>query len=82
MLAEADDDVKDALLLRQQLAKSSVKKYQAMEAAACSDSRIRGCFMFYGANRTGRFSGRLVLLFFLVCTLHIASGLIMKSTRR
>ncbi|MBQ4241135.1 MAG: hypothetical protein II672_08525, partial [Oscillospiraceae bacterium] len=62
MLAEADDDVKDALLLRQQLAKSSVKKYQAMEAAACSDSRIRGCFMFYGANRTGRFSGRLVQL--------------------
>jgi DNA polymerase len=62
MLAEADGDVKDALLLRQQLAKSSVKKYQAMEAAACSDSRIRGCFMFYGANRTGRFSGRLVQL--------------------
>ena len=62
MLAEADGEVKDALLLRQQLAKSSVKKYQAMEAAACSDSRIRGCFMFYGANRTGRFSGRLVQL--------------------
>lgn len=62
MLAEADGNVKDALLLRQQLAKSSVKKYQAMEAAACSDSRIRGCFMFYGANRTGRFSGRLVQL--------------------
>ena len=62
MLAEADGEVKKALLLRQQLAKSSVKKYQAMEAAACSDSRIRGCFMFYGANRTGRFSGRLVQL--------------------
>lgn len=62
MLAEADGDVKDALLLRQQLAKSSVKKYQAMEAAACTDSRIRGCFMFYGANRTGRFSGRQVQL--------------------
>ena len=62
MLAEADGEVKAALLLRQQLAKSSVKKYQAMEAAACSDSRIRGCFMFYGANRTGRFSGRLVQL--------------------
>ncbi len=62
MLEEADGEVKDALLLRQQLAKSSVKKYQAMEAAACSDSRIRGCFMFYGANRTGRFSGRLVQL--------------------
>ena len=62
MLAEADGEVKEALLLRQQLAKSSVKKYQAMEAAACSDSRIRGCFMFYGANRTGRFSGRLVQL--------------------
>ena len=62
MLEDADGEVKDALLLRQQLAKSSVKKYQAMEAAACMDSRIRGCFVFYGANRTGRFSGRLVQL--------------------
>ena len=50
------------LSLRQKLAKSSVKKYQAMETAVCSDGRIRGCFMFYGANRTGRFAGRLVQL--------------------
>ena len=62
MIGEQDGEVKDVLLLRQQLAKSSVKKYMAMEASACSDDRIRGCFMFYGANRTGRFSGRLVQL--------------------
>jgi len=57
-----DPTVKEALLLRLQLAKSSVKKYEAMRNAVCSDGRIRGCFMFYGANRTGRFSGRLVQL--------------------
>lgn len=50
----------EALTLRQQLAKSSVKKYQAMKNAVCSDSRARGMFQFYGANRTGRFSGRLI----------------------
>jgi len=48
--------------LRQQLAKSSVKKYTAMENAVCTDSRVRGMFMFYGASRTGRFAGRLVQL--------------------
>ncbi|MBQ9664798.1 MAG: hypothetical protein IJV40_16775 [Oscillospiraceae bacterium] len=57
-----DPTVKEALLLRQQLAKSSVKKYEAMRNSACADNRIRGCFQFYGANRTGRFSGRLVQL--------------------
>lgn len=62
MIEEQDGEVKEALLLRQQLAKSSVKKYVAMENAVCADGRIRGCFMFYGANRTGRFSGRLVQL--------------------
>ena len=61
-LRETDGDVSDALSLRQQLAKSSVKKYQAMENAACRDDRCRGMFMFYGANRTGRFAGRLVQL--------------------
>ena len=61
-ISETDGDVSDALSLRLQLAKSSVKKYQAMENAACSDSRCRGMFMFYGANRTGRFAGRLVQL--------------------
>ena len=62
MIEEQDGEVKEALLLRQQLAKSSVKKYEAMRNAVCKDGRIRGCFMFYGANRTGRFSGRLVQL--------------------
>ena len=62
MIEEQDGEVREALLLRQQLAKSSVKKYLAMENAVCADGRIRGCFMFYGANRTGRFSGRLVQL--------------------
>jgi DNA polymerase len=48
--------------LRQQLSKSSVKKYTAMENAACKDNRARGMFQFYGANRSGRFSGRLIQL--------------------
>ena len=52
----------DVLLLRQQLAKSSVKKYSAMENAVCKDNRARGMFQFYGANRTGRFAGRLIQL--------------------
>lgn len=54
--------MKKVLQLRQQLAKSSVKKYHAMENAAGNDNRARGMFQFYGANRTGRFSGRLVQL--------------------
>ncbi len=56
------DEVKDVLRLRQQIARSSVKKYQAMEAAVCHDDRARGMFVFYGANRTGRFSGRIIQL--------------------
>lgn len=52
----------EVLRLRQQLAKSSVKKYTAMKNAACMDYRERGMFRFYGANRTGRFAGRLVQL--------------------
>ena len=59
LLKDAPRPLGDVLLLRQQLAKSSVKKYQAMEAAVCADGRARGMFQFYGANRTGRFSGRL-----------------------
>lgn len=62
MLKDAPKPLGDVLSLRQQLAKSSVKKYQAMEAAVCSDGRARGMFQFYGANRTGRFSGRLIQL--------------------
>lgn len=62
LLKDAPQPLGDVLLLRQQLAKSSVKKYQAMEAAVCADGRARGMFQFYGANRTGRFSGRLIQL--------------------
>lgn len=57
-----DGDVKDALQLRQQLAKSSVKKYQAMQNAVCADGRARGMFQFYGANRSGRWAGRIIQL--------------------
>lgn len=57
-----DDMVFDALSLRQQLAKSSVKKYEAMKNALCADGRAHGMFQFYGANRSGRFSGRLIQL--------------------
>ena len=55
-------DIADVLSLRLQLAKSSVKKYQAMENAVCLDSRCHGMFQFYGANRSGRWAGRLVQL--------------------
>lgn len=55
-------EVADVLALRQQLAKSSVKKYQAMQAAVCDDDRARGMFQFYGANRTGRWAGRIIQL--------------------
>lgn len=61
-IKEAPDGIKEVLALRLQLAKSSVKKYQTMERAVCSDGRARGMFMFYGANRTGRWAGRLVQL--------------------
>ena len=54
--------VQTALRLRQQLAKSSVKKYQAMQNAVCRDGRARGMFQFYGANRSGRWAGRLIQL--------------------
>lgn len=52
----------DALTLRQMLSKSSIKKYEAMKKAVCADGRARGMFQFYGANRTGRFAGRLIQL--------------------
>jgi DNA polymerase len=54
--------LKEALELRQQLSKSSVKKYQTMQRAVCDDGRARGMFAFYGANRTGRWAGRLIQL--------------------
>lgn len=62
LLKDAPEDLSKVLSLRQQLAKSSVKKYQAMENAACKDGRARGMFQFYGANRTGRWAGRLIQL--------------------
>lgn len=62
LLKEAPDNLADVLTLRQQLAKSSVRKYQAMEKTVCSDGRARGMFQFYGANRTGRFSGHNIQL--------------------
>lgn len=60
LLKTAPPALADVLMLRQQLAKSSVKKYQAMENAVCADGRARGMFQFYGANRTGRWAGRLI----------------------
>ena len=57
-----EQTVQDALILRQQLAKSSVKKYQAMQNAVCHDGRAHGMFQFYGANRSGRWAGRLIQL--------------------
>ena len=59
-LKTASKELAEVLLLRQQLSKSSIKKYTVMKIAACIDNRERGMFRFYGANRTGRFSGRLV----------------------
>ncbi len=55
-----DGTAKRMLEIRQELAKTSVKKYAAMDAAVCEDGRIRGLLQFYGANRTGRWAGRLV----------------------
>ena len=60
LLKTAPPELQKALTLRQQLAKSSVKKYQAMETAVCADGRARGMFQFYGANRTGRWAGRII----------------------
>ena len=60
LLKTAPPELAEVLALRQQLAKSSVKKYQAMKNAVCADDRARGMFQFYGANRTGRWAGRLI----------------------
>ena len=62
LIEDADGKVEDALRLRLQLAKSSVKKYQAMQNAVCKDGRAHGMFQFYGANRSGRWAGRLIQL--------------------
>jgi DNA polymerase len=58
--ASSSKDVSRVLSLRQELSKTSVKKYEAMRQAICKDDRIRGLLQFYGANRTGRWAGRLV----------------------
>ena len=58
----ANGNITEALKLRLQLAKSSVKKYQAMQNAVCNDGRAHGMFQFYGANRSGRWAGRLIQL--------------------
>ncbi len=62
MLKQAPEGIREVLLLRQQLAKTSVKKYQAIENSVCADGRVRGMFQFYGAARSGRWAGRLVQL--------------------
>ena len=62
LLPEADKDVATALSCRQQLAKASVSKYRAMQNTVCADGRARGMFAFYGANRTGRWAGRIIQL--------------------
>ena len=62
LLPDTSGDISEALKLRLQLAKSSVKKYQAMQNAVCKDGRAHGMFQFYGANRSGRWAGRLIQL--------------------
>lgn len=63
LIGYSDDKVvQQVLLLRQQVSKSSIKKYLAMKSARCSDGKVHGMFMFYGANRTGRFSSKIVQL--------------------
>ena len=62
LIDDTDGQVEEALRLRLQLAKSSVKKYQAMQNAVCKDGRAHGMFQFYGANRSGRWAGRLIQL--------------------
>lgn len=62
LIASTPSNIREVLEIRQKLAKSSVKKYQAMENAVCSDQRARGMFRFYGANRSGRWAGRMIQL--------------------
>ena len=62
MMKTAPEDLVEVLVLRLQLAKSSVHKYEAMQNAVCADGRCHGMFQFYGANRSGRWAGRLIQL--------------------
>ncbi|MEG3071798.1 MAG: DNA polymerase [Candidatus Syntrophopropionicum ammoniitolerans] len=60
LVGETEGEVKETLKLRLLMAKTSVRKYEALERAVCSDGRVHGLLQFYGANRTGRWAGRLV----------------------
>jgi len=62
LIENAPSEIKEILILRQQISKSSIKKYQAIRNCVCDDNRVRGMFQFYGASRTGRESGRLIQL--------------------
>ena len=62
LIKTAPSNLTELLTLRQKLARSSIRKYQAMQNAVCKDGRARGMFMFYGANRTGRWAGRIIQL--------------------
>lgn len=62
LIKTVPEDQRDVLLLRQQLAKSSIKKYQAMQNTVCIDGRARGMFQYYGASRSGRWAGRHIQL--------------------
>lgn len=62
LIEVAPPEIQEVLKIRQQLAKSSIKKYEAMKSSACNDNREHGMFQFYGANRSGRFAGRIVQL--------------------
>lgn len=83
LAGDASEIVKQALKLRKELGKTSVKKYQAMNACMCADGRVRGLLQFYGANRTGRFAGRLVQIQNLpknyIGTLDVARDLVKKQ---
>lgn len=85
LLKDAEGDRKRVLELRQELGKSSVKKYEAIRNSVCSDGRVRGLFQFYGANRTGRWAGRLVQLQNLpqnhIPDLDVARGLLRHGDR-
>lgn len=60
LLKDSDGEVEELLKLRMEMAKTSIKKYEAIERSVCRDGRVRGLFQFYGANRTARWAGRLV----------------------
>lgn len=83
MDTEDDPNVIKVLKIRQEMSRTSVKKYQAMASAVCDDGRIRGLMQFYGANRTGRWAGRLVQVQNLTKNktelLDIARGLVKKA---